>query len=129
MSGAHKSLQATRDGALSSAIAEDVISPACLSWSLGGSTRMEWIQIFIWSVLGCYPFYIIGVLVCWLAWYFSKRWYAVPQVVIRSLFLSLLLSPGSCSAAIILKPAGEWASGDSSIAAEFCRHLLRLLRE
>jgi hypothetical protein len=28
---ANKSLQATRDGALSSAIAEDVISPACLS--------------------------------------------------------------------------------------------------
>ncbi len=30
------SLQATRDGGLSSAIAEDVISPACLSWTLDG---------------------------------------------------------------------------------------------
>jgi hypothetical protein len=27
----NKSLQATRDGAFSSAVAEDVISPACLS--------------------------------------------------------------------------------------------------
>ena len=32
-----KSLQAMRDGASSSAIADYVISPACLSWTLGDS--------------------------------------------------------------------------------------------
>ena len=35
VSGAHKSLQATRDDVSSSAIADDVIRPACLSSPLG----------------------------------------------------------------------------------------------
>jgi hypothetical protein len=38
MTRANKSLQATRDGRSSSAVAEDVIRPACLSWTFGGSS-------------------------------------------------------------------------------------------
>src|SRR2546429_3131248 len=55
---------------------------------------MFWIQVFIWSVLGCYPFYIVGTVVCCLVWYFCRRWRGVPRIVIRSLFVSLLVSPG-----------------------------------
>jgi hypothetical protein len=56
---------------------------------------MEWIQLFFVSVLVCFPFYIIGALVCGVAWYFTRRWHVFLKVITRSFLLALLLAPGA----------------------------------
>ena len=55
---------------------------------------MYGILLFISSVALCFPYYIIGAGVCWFVWIVTKRWHIAPQVLFRSLFLSLLLAPG-----------------------------------
>jgi hypothetical protein len=48
----NKSLQATRDGVSSSAIADDVICPACLIWTLGHSAlSTDSVDIFMKSIM------------------------------------------------------------------------------
>lgn len=55
---------------------------------------MEWIALFFWSVMMCFPFYIVGAIVVGVVWYFTRRWHIFPKILVRSLFLALLLAPG-----------------------------------
>jgi hypothetical protein len=55
---------------------------------------MEWITLFFWSVMMCFPFYIIGTVVVGVVWYFTRRRHIFPKILIRSFSLALLLAPG-----------------------------------